>query len=373
MTIILIFFTIPLRFFKKYKNLWVISERPNEARDNGYWLFDWILKNKPEENVRFILSKNSKDYDKMPRKDLIIEPGSLKHYVYYILSSYSVSTHMHGASPGKSFCIPFLPLMRKKKTVFLQHGIIKDYIPLRGKLDIIIASSYEEKELILKANPKYEKNVFVTGLCRYDGLKKANGKEKIILVMPTFRKKIRDIGRLKNADEVFISTLYYKKWNSFLNNKEFNDLIYKNNIKVIFFPHNEIQKLAHNFLVDNKNITIGKPEEFDIQELLCMADILVTDYSSVLFDFVYMGKPVAYYQFDQEDFFSSHYKSSGKAYPFGEIAKDETDLVLNIKDIIKRGYTLDKKYIDESKNFYRYRDNHNCERNFNVIKGIYEK
>jgi hypothetical protein len=56
--------SIPLRFSKKYKDLWLISERPEEARDNGYWFYRWILESRPETNVRYVLTKNSVDYEK---------------------------------------------------------------------------------------------------------------------------------------------------------------------------------------------------------------------------------------------------------------------------------------------------------------------
>lgn len=362
----------PLRFSKKYKNLWIIGERPDEARDNGYWLYKWILENKPDTNVRFVLSKNSVDYEKMPRKDLIIEPGSAKHYIYYILSSVSASTHMHGACPGKSFCIPFLPFVRHKKTVFLQHGIIKDKIKLRGKLNAIIASSDEETKLILQANPKYKDLVYVTGLCRYDVLEDTSKqqKTKYVLIMPTFRKYLRDVGRLKNADKVFKKTDYYKEWQAVLNDKELLRILHKNSMELIFFPHKDMQELARNFVSRDKKIKIGKPGEYDVQTLLRGASILVTDYSSVFFDFVYMNKPVVFYQFDQKDFFTKHYGSSGKPYPFGNIFANREDVVDEIEEIVKRNYCIEEKYKKDAENFYKYRDKRNCERNFNLIEEL---
>lgn len=369
-TTIYLIISLPLRFSKKYRDLWIIGERPDEARDNGYWLYEWILNNKPDTNVRFVLSKDSVDYEKMPRKDLIIEPNSAKHYIYYILSSYSVSTHMHGACPGKSFCIPFLPFMRHKTNVFLQHGITKDMINLRGGLNIIIAASEEEKQLLIKSNPRYEDNVYVTGFCRYDQLSNISKdeKEKIILVMPTFRRWLRDIGRLSDADKVFRETQYYKRWNGFLKNNELQEILEDNNLRLIFFPHNEMQQLAHNFRTKNSRIVIGKPGEFDIQSLLRKSSILVTDYSSVLFDFVYMNKPVVFYQFDQDEFFGRHYRSSGKPYPFGDIFDKEEDLVDEVNNIIESGFLMKNKYKKDAKQFFKFRDGNNCERVYNLIR-----
>ena len=370
LTVFYLIISFPLRSNKKYKDLWLISERPDEARDNGYWLYKWILENHPEINVRYVLSKDSTDYEKMPRKDLIIRPNSAQHYIAHILSTRSISTHMHGACPGKSFCIPFLPFMRKKKTVFLQHGITKDMINLRGGLDLITSASEKEKELLIKSNPKYKNRVKVTGFCRYDQLidESQKEKDKVILVMPTFRKWLRDIGRLKEPNEAFRKTEYFKAWNAFLTNEKLSQILEKNNCKLIFFPHNEMQKMAHNFSPINKRIIIGKPGEFDIQTLLKKASILVTDYSSVFFDFVYMNKPVVFYQFDQEDFYSKHYKGSGEKYPFGDICENENRLIEEVLNTVNRQFVIDKQYSLDASVFFKYRDTNNCCRIFNTIK-----
>lgn len=371
LTVFYLAVSLPLRLSGRYNDLWLIGERPEEARDNGYWLYKWILENKPDTNVRFVLAKDSVDYDKMPRKDLIIEPGSAKHYIYYIMSSYSVSTHMHGVCPGKSFCIPFLPLMRHKKSVFLQHGVTKDMINLRGGLDIITAASEEEKNLLTYSNPKYKDKVFVTGFCRYDQLKDLSKKAepRMILVMPTFRKWLRDIARLKNPDKVFRKTTYFKKWNEFLNNERLAKVLKENNLELLFFPHNEMQGLAHNFKSRSRNVVIGKPGEYDVQNLLKKASILITDYSSVLYDFAYMEKPIALFQFDQEDFFTKHYATSGKPYPFGNIFQDADGVVDNIVRTINRKFKMEKSYIKDAKKFFKYRDENNCERVYKLIVG----
>ena len=42
--------------------------------------------------------------------------------------------------------------------------------------------------------------------------------------------------------------------------------------------------------------------EVDVQQLMKESAVLVTDYSSVGFDFSFLHRPVLYYQFDQEHF-----------------------------------------------------------------------
>ena len=47
-------------------------------------------------------------------------------------------------------------------------------------------------------------------------------------------------------------------------------------------------------------------DECETYEFLNIADCLVTDYSSVFFDFAYLKKPILYTQFDVESLTENH-------------------------------------------------------------------
>ena len=47
------------------------------------------------------------------------------------------------------------------------------------------------------------------------------------------------------------------------------------------------------------------PEDFETYEVLCAADALVTDYSSVMFDFLNARRPVYLYDYDRDEYFAS--------------------------------------------------------------------
>lgn len=42
------------------KQCWLITERPTDARDNGYVLFKWLCQNHPEKNVIYAIRKNAR-------------------------------------------------------------------------------------------------------------------------------------------------------------------------------------------------------------------------------------------------------------------------------------------------------------------------
>ena len=56
-----LFALLPAMFFrKKHKDLWLICDYEMEARDNPYWLFRYICKHHPEQEVSYLYYKNTK-------------------------------------------------------------------------------------------------------------------------------------------------------------------------------------------------------------------------------------------------------------------------------------------------------------------------
>ena len=151
-------------------------------------------------------------------------------------------------------------------------------------------------------------------------------------------------------------------WNGLLNDADFVNFIEKNNIKVYFYPHINMQMFLSDFESDSKNIEIVSPNE-DIQKYLNKCSLMVTDYSSVAFDFAYLDKPVIYFQFDLNDFRRKQYPESSYKYNrdgFGPVVRTYPAILKSIKTI------FDSK--DRVTNTFDTKcDNRNSERLYNVL------
>ena len=356
----------------KNDDVWLISERGDEARDNGYAFYKFLKENHPEINVKFIISKKSQDRGKINQED-IINYRSINHYLYYITSGYLISTHTQGTAPEFH---SFTKLDRKKmlhnkgKNVFLQHGITKDYIPIMNKennpsLNLLICGAKEEYDFLKKVLGFNDKEIKYTGFARFDYL---NGNVKRqILLMPTWRNYLYNFNENK-----FKKSEYFKKYYDLLNDEQLNEILEKNNIDLIFYPHYEIQKFIHLFNTKSKKIKIASIENYDVQELLIESSILITDYSSVFFDFAYMKKITLYYHFDYEKYRKTQYQEGYFDYEkdgFGPILRDEKELVKELEDYIHNNKIKDK-YLKRINNFFRLNDKNNSERIFEEIKKI---
>ena len=356
----------------RYQGLWLISERGDEARDNGYHLYRYIREMHPEINVYFVLSSESPDRDKIVKLGReTIEPKSPKHFLYYILAEKVISTHLHGAAPYGKAVLPFLKFMPKKKHVMLKHGVTKDNFAFKDNyIDLLVCVSRFELECLKNSSPKIKDAIQILGFCRYDKLIDKSSEERIILFMPTFRKWLEDLSRLPNRDKYFTQDSYFTHWNSLLNNRKLIEILEEKNLKLVFYPHYRIQKYIHNFHSISNNVVIADNKKFDIQELLTKSSLMVTDFSSVFFDFVYMKKPVIYYQFDKEDYRKKHYKEGAFSYElhgFGPVLNTEQEVVDYIQHVIDNNFEMDSMYSDRLEGFFEFRDNKNSERNFRAI------
>lgn len=364
----------------KYKNMWLICERGTEAKDNGYWMFKYIRENYPEINVHYIIDESKKnDYNKVVKYGNIISFGSWEHKIAFILSDKVISTHRGFVEPW-SYKLYKLILDRKnnKKFIFLQHGVtyndVSKFLSKKELMaDKLITSTKSEYNFIAN-NDKYgyqNGEVVQTGLPRFDNLHNSNP-QKQILIMPTWRADITNPSYIKNKtikDEAFLNSEYYNRYKSLLNNKVLLDEIKEKQYKIIFYPHYEIQQYINYFNTTNDNIIIANKEEYDVQKLLMDSNLLVTDYSSVFFDFAYMKKPIIHYCFDKLKHYESGYFDIEKD-GFGKVISEEDEIVNGIIRYIRNDFEMEQIYQDRIDDTFNIRDNKNCERVFKEIQKV---
>lgn len=368
--------SIFVRRGEAYKDLWIVSERGIDARDNGYHFFKYLKENHPKINSVYIISKSSPDRKKVEHLGDLVEYGSFKHYLCFILAKVKVSTHIEGYSPDILFFHKFKKMFPdKSKKIFLQHGIIKDDIAFchadNTDIDMFVCSAIPEYEYVDKVFGYKQGILKLTGLCRYDNLKKNVKPTHKILFMPTWMSTLRTCSK-----NTFIQSEYFKKYNSFLNSKNLSRFLKENDYELIFYPHFEVHRFLDCFNTDDERIHIVDFKNNDIQDLLINSDILITDYSSVFFDYAYMRKPMVFFQYDEAEFRATHYKQGYFEYKrdsFGDIAKTEDEVIESLKHILDNGLTPDKIYLDRMNAFFKFNDTNNCKRNYEEICKLLEE
>ena len=367
------------QFFKiKHPHLWLVCERKSEARDNGYWFFKYMREQHPDQETVYTIAKNSVDYPKVAKLGKIIEFGSLKHWIYYFAAEKNISSQKEG-KPNAALCYLLEVYFGiRKNRIYLKHGIIKDdqkwiYYNV-SKISLMCCATDRECDYIRKKFGYPEENVQLVGLCRFDNLLTEHETKKQILVLPTWREWLgrvsSDTKKYENAIRIQ-DTEYFRTWNDFLKNEKLSEIMDKYGYTLLFYPHPSMQQYLSLFDIgEAKNITIASGKKYDMQQLLMESSVLITDYSSIYFDFAYMQKPLIYYQFDYEKYRAGQYQEGYFSYErdgFGPVIKEETELLYTLEEILCRDCINEDIYNKKVDDFFSYKDDKNCERTYNEI------
>ena len=137
-----------------------------------------------------------------------------------------------------------------------------------------------------------------------DGSKRENSFGKYLVWMPTFRQH-------KSNNSISLSSRYPYGMPEVMNGeqlKKLDDYLGENNFKLYFRPH-PAQKLDSLIKEEMKHIIVADDSflgqhKIRLYELLAAAQALITDYSSVYFDFLLTEKPIGLTVGDREEYFS---------------------------------------------------------------------
>lgn len=347
---------------KRKQKIFIFCSDLVNTSDNAFFLFQYF------KNLNykcfFIFDKYSK-YTKNIKKENIIFYNTFKH-CFLIQRTDFILYEQNYYFPQKFIGIKKDKIRAKK--IFIQHGIIQNNTSIyfnSDNFDLFITSALKEQKYVMKMTGCNSDKIKLTGLARFDNVYNNSVKNsKMILIMPTWRQWLWFLD-----EKSIIESQYIQKWSSLLKNKKLNEYCKKNSYDIVFYPHYRLRKCMGKsfnkyFKIDNKFAN------WNTHDFLINCAMLVTDYSSVAFDVAYQMKPVLYYQFDQNIFFSNHLKRGYYDYKngLGYYYENEIYLVNRMIYVLEHGLTTNiKKRIN---NFFYKIDNKNCQRIYEAIMNL---
>ena len=193
------------------------------------------------------------------------------------------------------------------------------------------------------------------GLPRYDRLSsiKINRFEKkCILFSFTYR---------KYNNNIYNKSLLKKNIESLLSDKSLIDFLKLRNIDLIYIQHHFdfLRKRPFN---PNKFPYIKYRNQTFLSHYIEHCSLLVTDFSTISFDFMFLNKPVLFYLIDIEDnieFEEKEYMKYDKNNNifFGMDFKDKSSLIKKIKYFIDRNFILENKLKKKYESIFYYKKN----------------
>ena len=130
----------------------------------------------------------------------------------------------------------------------------------------------------------------------------------------------------------------------------------------------------HSMVAERMEIEPGLPvidvsDRADSAGLYLAADLMVTDYSSAMFDFALTGKPMVYYTYDLE-----HYRDDLRGFYFdfaavapGPLVRTSQELVTAIADIEAIAAENDERYVRFRETFCSLEDGHATDRVLDLL------
>ena len=141
----------------------------------------------------------------------------------------------------------------------------------------------------------------------------------------------------------------------------------ENGYKLAFAPHPNLKNVVP--LFDTENVMVWQGTKY--RDIFAKSSLIVTDYSSAIFDFVYLKKPVIYSQFDKNTFYKNHSYDIGyfdyETMGFGEVEYDIDSTVDRIIEYVENGCKLKPMYEERINSFFEFHDKNNCERVYKAI------
>lgn len=350
-------------------NIWIVGERSYKAQDNGYHFFKYLREEHPDVDAYYVIKKDSPERENIEHLGNIIEFNSKEHFEKVIQAKYICGTH----HPDSLYPIRSKEYIKnvKAKKIFLQHGVFgtKNIAPIYAKwvnefyTDLFITSSEKEKQIAINDMGYSDKEVVVTGLSRFDELFNGNTAiKRQILIIPTWRDWITN-------REQFEQSEYLNRYMELLSSERLIDISKKYHVELLFCLHPNMQDYVSYF--ERLPLKIIRQGEVDVQKLIKESMVMITDYSSVAFDFSFLEKPVIYYQFDQNRFlgkYPSHLDLENDLP--GYIAKTQDEVLNELEKIAVNNFAVEEKYNKRSKQFIKYKDTHSSERIYNAILNV---
>ena len=383
-------FTEKAKYIKKFKKFkkttkdvcndyWVFRDRRMSAKDNAEALYRYVMKNNIYDKIAFVLDRNSIDYDRLKEEGFnIVDYDTLEHWELLKNCKYLFTSHCDEVN----IC-PWYYFQDKRqgqfankrlikylfKVVFLQHGVIRsDLSAWLGIKDIykFVCSSPIEK-YSLENIPRYrltDKELIMSGLPRWDNLK--DDSKDIITVFPTWRKDIVAMNGA-NLEKKFKKTKFYNNWVEFFNSDVIKEL--SKNFEIRFVGHNDNNEIMKYFKKQIPDfVTITKYSDIpSFFEIVNTSKMLVTDYSSFSFDFLFLKKPVVYFDFEENALINNYI---GMDYnKFGYYCTNMNEVNDSFKLLKKNDYKVDSDRMKNLDGLFYHRDNKNSKRVIdNILK-----
>lgn len=351
--------------YRKHHRIWLYNDLYTVEKDNGYYQFKNDIKHNDGIERYYVVTRDYKDIDALFTKEEqkhLVKAGSDLHKLLYV-SCERVFTAFYGFTPITAFEtereeLCFTDIM-KFDTIYLQHGILHAHMPLnnsyeRSRAEQIVISAPFEMDNYTKNYAYKPEELIPTGMARYDHIDKNRPAKNRILFAPSWRKYLTsqiNAAKWDLMEDKFKKSDYYKNFLTFLTDKRIEKSLEEHDVYLDVKLHPIVSGATGLFEIDSNRINLINGD-VDIEDYCAF----ITDFSSYVFDFAYLNRPIMYFVPDYVQFKSgmNHYRDLDLPFDkaFGHFSTDPEKAVNDLLTIIDNNFVPEEIFSERMKNFY---------------------
>ncbi len=356
-------------YYRQKHRIWFYIDSSKTVKDNAYYQFIHDI-NKKDGIERYYIYNPDTDISgwfEPSLKEHLIPYGSLKHRLY-ALSAEKCITSFYGLRDMLSYpydAMKYFFDLVNFDVIYLQHGVLHANLPTMYSLDRMILdkeviSTYFEEQNMTE-NYCFDDSFFIKcGMPRYDHIDTTRKAEKKILFAPSWRKFLVDSdknGGWVPKEKAFLASDFYKITSAFLSDPRLIKVLKDNGYVLDFKLHPNFRCYDSLYNVDGETVRIAEKtvDEFSYS-------VFITDFSSFVFDFIYLKRPVLYFIPDMELFEAglNHYRKLDIPLEdgFGELSTTCEKAVSDLIALVENDCVPEKKYVDRMNGLFFDVDDH---------------
>lgn len=371
-----IFIKIILLFIKnkKCKNI-IVIESHNDFDSNGGAFYNYLINNRYNFKYKIVWLLKNKNPKHLPYNTVCFplhKPSIIKDY-YICMAKFFTAD-----------CVVVGKVRKEQKSYYLTHGAfslkkVSGKINLQSCVDYALIPSEFTREIQKnQINPQQNTKMISLGFPVHDQLLSpcvpqlhkmdlSKVYDKVIIWMPTFRKG----GGYDRNDSCIEQPLGIPLINCFEQLIQLNNLLEQCNTLFIIKIH-PMQDFSTVHIHDLSNIKLltgktVKELKIDNYELLKETDALISDYSSITFDYLFLNKPIGYNFSDLKEYKIGLVTNTPEELMAGPIINTLDQLKKFILDVVNNNDFYCEQRQKLKNKIFEFSDGKACERLVNSM------
>jgi hypothetical protein len=367
------------------RNIWLTHDKMYSAGDSGEYMYHYLAEHAQGMTPYYAINRDAPEVRRLRAEGCrLAHPGTPAHALVFLNANVILATHASPVSYNGLGGSPSLYLrdLYRGHVVCIQHGItMADFTAIQhrthaGTERYYCASKYEVENLLDPGYGYSREQLVLTGVPRFDGLH--SNPKRHVLVAPTWRPELAGAAKALNmrraGSNAFLETDFFRIFFSVLTDERLLACARETGYTIDLVLHPYVsanapavaKRLAGAVTaggVSPVRVVVTGPDA-PYETVMEEADLMVTDFSGVQYDFAYMGKPVVYFHPPE---LPSQYEHGAMDYTtmgFGEIATTVEELVDVLCAYLRRDCAIEPRFAERIEDFFAFRDDHSRARIF---------